>query len=129
MRIWPHSKIARIALLSLPVFVVLWFINPYPYQALNDYRCNARSERVIPQPNLILQDMLELYVGGWIEKGDVTISGLPSRENSMLKFSSGASVRTISHAYIGEWYGPDVTVVFEPTEGASCLVRLVYRYR
>lgn len=78
---------------------------------------------------MVFQDMIELYVGGWIERGDVTISGLPSRERELLKFSRGTSVSTISHAYIGEWYEPNIKIVFEPAEGSSCLVKVIYKYR
>ena len=77
----------------------------------------------------MLQDTLEFYVGGWLERGDVTISGLPSRGNKTLKFSHGASVSTISHAYIGEWYEPNIEIIFDPTEGSSCFSRVVYKFR
>ena len=110
------------------VVIILWITNQYRYKTVAAYRCDKRGERVIHQPN-ILQDTLELYVGGWIERGDVRISGLPSRGDETLKFSRGASVSTISHAYIGEWYEPDIKIVFKPTERASCLIRVVYKFR
>ena len=129
MKAWSKSKIATIVSLGLVVVViVLWITNQYGYKTVAAYRCDKRGERVIHQPN-IFQDTLEFYVGGWIERGDVTISGLPSRENEMLKFSRSVSVTTISHAYIGEWYEPNIKIIFDPTEGSSCLIRMVYKFR
>jgi hypothetical protein len=129
MKPWSKSKIAMIALFGLVMFVMLWVRNQYQYQTLDVYMCDERREQVIPRKDMIPHDMLELYVGGWIERGEVTISGLPSRENEVLKFSRGSSVGTISHAYIGEWYEPDINLVFEPSEGSSCLIRVIYRYK
>lgn len=129
MKTWSKSKMAITALLGLVLILVLWVKNQYQYKALAAYKCNKWGERVIPGPSAGFQDMMELYVGGWIERGEVTISGLPSRENEVLTFSRGLSVRTISHAYIGEWYGPDIRIVFEPAPESSCLIRVNYKYK
>ena len=109
------------------VVVALWVSDRCRYQATEPYRCDGRKEVLIARQTLIPQDSLELYVGGWIEEGDVEISGLPSRDNATVKFSRGASVSTVSHAYIGEWDETTIRLVFEPTEGASCFIRVVYR--
>ena len=126
---WSKSKIVIIALLGLVILILLWALNQYQYQTLDVYTCDERREYVIPRQNLLPQDMLELYVGGWIEKGEVAISGFPSRGNEALKFSRGDSVGTISHAYIGEYYEPDINILFQPSEGASCLIRVIYKYK
>jgi hypothetical protein len=129
MKYWSKAKIATIALLGLVTITIVWLIDQYQYQTLETYKCDERREYVIPRQNLIPQDMLELYVGGWIERGEVAISGLPFRNNEVLKFSRGSSVGTVSHAYIGEWYEPHINIVFEPSEGSSCLIRVIYKYK
>lgn len=129
MNIWSKSQIVMIALLGLAIILLLLALNQYQYQTLDAYRCDERREYVITRQNLLPQDMIELYVGGWIERGKVAISGLPSRENEALVFSRGTSVGTISHAYIGEWYEPDIHIIFQPSEEASCLVRVIYKYK
>ena len=116
-------------LLGLLISAVLWIRDQYQYQVLDTYSCDERREYLIPRQNIIPQDGLELYAGGWIERGEIVISGLPSRDNEVLKFFRGTSVATITHAYIGEWYEPNINVVFEPSEGASCLIRVIYRYK
>jgi len=35
----------------------------------------------------------------------------------------------ISFARMGEWYSPEFNVTFNPSAGASCRVRIVYRFR
>ncbi len=129
MKFWPKTKIVIIALLGLLTIAALWLIDQYQFQTIEAYKCDERREYVIPRHNFLPQDMLELYVGGWIERGEVTISGLPSRNKEALKFSSGSSVGTVSHAYIGEWYEPHITIIFEPSDGSSCLIRIVYKYK
>lgn len=122
-------KIRRIILLGLVIILALWALNQFQYQTLDAYRCDERREDVITKQNLLPPDMLELYVGGWIERGEVAISGLPSRENKALVFSRGSSVSTISHAYIGEWYEPNIKIIFQPSEGSSCLIRVIYKHK
>ena len=129
MNTWSKSIITTIALLGVVIILLLWVLNQYQYKTLDTYSCDERREFVIPKQNLLPQDMIELYVGGWIERGEVEISGLPSRENKALKFYRGSSVGTISHAYIGEWYEPNIDILFQPSEGSSCLIRVIYKYK
>lgn len=129
MKPWSRSHMILATLLGSVIVLVLWVRDQYQYQALDAYSCKEIEEFVIPGQDLLPQDGLELYVGGWIERGEVTISGLPSRDNGTIRFSRGSSVSTISHAYIGEWYEPNISIMFEPSEASSCLIRVVYRYK
>lgn len=129
MNVLVKSKIVRIAALGVVLLALLWVLNLFQYRTLDAYKCDERKEYAIPRHNLLPQDMLEIYVGGWIEKGEVVISGFPSREHGILKFSRGATVGTVSHAYIGEWYEPETKIMFQPSEGSSCLIRVIYKYK
>lgn len=129
MKTWSHWKIATVVLLGAGIGITLWLMEQYQYKTLDSFSCDKRKELVIPRVNLLPQDMLELYVGGWIERGQVMISGLPSRERETLKFSRGSSVSTVSHAYIGEWYEPEINILFDPSQDSSCFIKVIYRHQ
>jgi hypothetical protein len=73
----------------------------------------------------------EYYMAGWVEWGELTITGFPALPEQPFHFAKGA---TISEARTGEWYD-DVVLHFEPSREAAsagpnsaCRVRIVYRY-
>ena len=122
-------KYIIVTLFGIVIALSLWAYDQFSYQTLGEFKCDAKREFLIPTSNLIPADMLELYVGGWIDRGTVTILGLPSRENEPLEFRRGDNVvGTISHAYIGEWYEAVTKIIFLPSDDASCLIRVIYKY-
>jgi len=103
------------------------------YRSAPRYSCNEPLTRIISHPyipligDFVFTDSLEVYIGGWIERGTVMIDG--SIINSPLTFSAGKHPTPIQYARLGEWYENNFNLVFEPSEDASCLVRIVYRFR
>jgi hypothetical protein len=75
-------------------------------------------------------DQLEVYGGGWIERGQLTITSNTLREPLVVKAEEGSEARSanISFARMGEWYEPEFHLNFSPSAEASCYVRVIYRY-
>jgi hypothetical protein len=103
------------------------------YRESEPYRCDAPAAARYGPPYVPLVgqyfflDSLELYVVGWIERGTVRINGDDLPEP--LEFSATDGPAMISHSRMGEWYQPDYTLRFAPSEGARCHIRAIYRFR
>lgn len=97
------------------------------------YGCDAPLADQFSHPYIpligqfVFVDSLEVYVGGWIERGSVILGGDVISEP--LSFTAGERPTMISFARMGEWYRPDFNLTFKPSTGASCRVRIVYRFR
>ena len=119
------------SLLLLTLLVVWQYIGSY--RASSTYFCEESETVQITHPyipligDFVFVDSLEVYLGGWIERGALTIHGDVLDE--AMTFTAGDRPTKISYARMGEWYDPDFQVVFEPTDTSSCLVRIVYRFR
>jgi hypothetical protein len=117
-------------LLSLAI-VARDYVTGYRSSAL--YRCQELSALTFYHPYIPLVgrfmpiDSLEVYVGGWIERGTLTISG--DVLDQPLSFSATERTTTIAHARMGEWYQSNFTLTFKPEPVSSCRVRVVYRFR
>jgi hypothetical protein len=103
------------------------------YRASSTYFCDGPETVQIAHPYIpligefVFVDSLEVYLGGWIERGALTIHG--DILDEAMTFTAGERPTKISYARMGEWYSQDFQVVFEPTDMSSCLVRIVYRFR
>jgi hypothetical protein len=104
------------------------------YRSAPRYFCEAPLTRVVPHPyipligDFVFTDSLEVYIGGWIERGTLEIEG-SILNKTPLTFSAGKRPTPIQHARLGEWYENNFQLVFKPSGDASCFVRVVYRFR
>lgn len=103
------------------------------YRTVPRYYCDEPATLDITHPYLplvgdfVFTDSLEVYIGGWIERGALQVEG--DVIGGVHAFSAGQRPAMISHARLGEWYDEGFRLTFEPTQDASCLVRVVYRFR
>jgi len=95
----------------------------------NAYECTEPATIVLRKQTFGMPSALELYVGGWIDQGSITVNGMPSRRRSGLDEITFSSNDEISHSFVGEWYTKDVTLEIEPTEDALCYILIKYRLR
>ncbi len=112
-----------------------WWDYRNEYKSSQLYRCDGprNSQYSFPVLPLLKQisivDGLEVYIGGWIERGSLTIkSDIFDIEIKEVTFVAGEKVTPVSYARIGEWYNEDFKMSFEPSPGASCAVRIVYKF-
>lgn len=75
---------------------------------------------------------LEIYLGGWVEQGSVTVRGFPQRtppEDNGYEFQliADEALRDIARAYVGDWYGGPIELT--PSDDAECYMKLVYKIR
>ncbi len=118
---------------SLGLLVAIWVQHHITdYRSASLFRCDAAQESTFTPPYvplvdaLIFTERLEVYVGGWIERGTLKIEG--DAVDGAVEFTAGTRPTRISFARMGEWYQPDFTLSFTPTTDASCAVRIVYRF-
>lgn len=103
------------------------------YKSSSLYRCREASTLTFTHPyvpvvgDFMFVDSLEVYVGGWIERGTVTMTS--DITDQPISFSAAGPTRIVSHSRMGEWYTPDFAVTLEPEPGSSCRIRFVYRFR
>lgn len=117
----------------------LFFVGLAVWNHLNGYKSSGlyKSNESVTwtfQPPLLarivglhLTTGLETYIGGWIESGQVTITGIVLDEP--MTFSGEDGLRSISFARMGEWYDPNFQLNLSPARSTSCSIRVVYRFR
>jgi hypothetical protein len=105
----------------------------WDYRGSAPYGCNITESKRYHHPyfpligRFLFVDSLEVYIGGWIERGKVTVSGDIFHEP--LQFEAGARPTMISFSRMGEWYRPEFDVTFRPSPRASCRIQIIYRFR
>jgi hypothetical protein len=105
----------------------------FGYRSSSLYQCGEPLIATFTPPyvplvgEFLFVDSLEVYLGGWIESGRVTISGDILADP--ITFERGERITTISYAHMGEWYDSDFTLNFQPEDHTSCAVRVIYRFR
>jgi hypothetical protein len=87
---------------------------------------------LFPFPLFEYPSALEIYLGGWIEQGSITVKGFPQRtppDDNGYEFQliADEAHRDVARAYIGEWYGSPIKLT--PSEDAQCYIKLVYKVR
>ena len=107
----------------------------FAYRAADAYNCDGAFDLHVSHPYIpvigwiVFNESLEVYIGGWIDRGSVSISG-DIIDEPFLTTARGRPVSTeISYARMGEWYGEDFHVKFEPDDMASCHIEIIYRFR
>lgn len=75
---------------------------------------------------------LEIYLGGWIEQGSVTVKGFlqrtpPDGNSYEFQLIADEAHRDVARAYVGEWYGGPIELA--PSDDAQCYIKLVYKVR
>ncbi len=117
---------------SLGLVAILTQHHITDYRSAPLFRCDAAKESKFTPPYVPLIDAflfserLEVYVGGWIERGTLHIEG--DALDEPIEVTAGPRPTRISYARMGEWYQSDFTLSFMPTTDASCAVRVVYRF-
>jgi len=118
---------------SLSLLLAIWMQHHLTdYRSASLFRCDAAQKSTFTPPyvplvdSLIFTERLEVYIGGWIERGTLEIEG--DAVDGAIEFIAGSRPTRISYARMGEWYQPDFTLSFIPTADASCAVRVVYRF-
>lgn len=137
----PHRRYRGRALIAL-LFVALLGHAAWNYlhgfQESATYSCGEAVTWHLPPRWLAslggwnILDQLEVYGGGWIESGRLTITSnaldaplvIDARQRP-----AGARAASIAFARSGEWYEPEFHLNFSPSADASCSVRVVYRYK
>ncbi len=121
-------------LLAILLAIVAYWNYLFGYRSSDIYTCEEAKELRFSFPagrfgtNILLVGHLEVYVGGWISRGSLELTGTPFRDKEPKHFSATDRVSTVSHAYIGEWYDPDFSVGLKPSEGANCAMKVIYRF-
>ena len=118
---------------SLGLLAAIWVQHHFTdYRSASLFRCDAAQQSTFTPPyvplvhSLIFTERLEVYIGGWIERGSLEIEG--DSVDGVIEFTAGTRPTRISFARMGEWYQSDFTLSFTPTTDASCAVRIVYRF-
>ena len=121
--------------LSLGVLVIftLWHY-VFDYRVSSSYRCKANETIEFSHPywpvfaDFIFLDTLEVYIGGIVDRGELSISG--TGIDGKLTYEGARLGTTIAHYYYrSSWYEPTFSLTFQPTENASCSVKVIYRFR
>ncbi len=119
----------------LVIYVSAYIIDSALYKSTEILRCSKEQEITISRgswpviSNLDFTNGLEVYVGGWVETGNVTISSEVFDFAGEEKFSANGGLVEVSKARLGEWYTDTFTVNIKPSSDASCVVRVVYKFR
>jgi hypothetical protein len=105
------------------VFLILW--NDSHFNVAK-YECD-RARDITLSPNLPGGvHWAEIYLGGWVNEGSVTVNGFPTHQSSAAH--SYAKDSDVSAAYVGEMYGSP-TVSLKPGIQADCHLRIIYRLK
>ncbi|MEM7426986.1 MAG: hypothetical protein AAF441_12895 [Pseudomonadota bacterium] len=101
-------------------FAALRETAPYTCQKTKQMKLNPRW---VPHLGKLKVNYLELYVGGRVSTGTLTI------ESDLFGLETDAKIRKkmIAFSHFGEWYNPELEVTFRPSPGAQCHVKIAYR--
>ena len=112
-----------------------YYLDSARYRSTEFLQCSQDIEIMISRPywpllsSVDLTTGLELYVGGWLEVGSLTISGTPFRDESGMFYSTDAGVIEVSRAQIGEWYNDSFEMRLRPGVHSSCAIKVVYKFK
>lgn len=129
------GKIIFLVFLLLVIYISAYLIDRALYRSTDILKCTKEQEIKISRSswpvlsNFDFTNGLEVYVGGWIEAGTVTISSEVFDFSGEENFSASSSLAEVSKARIGEWYTDTFTVDIKPSSDASCAVRIIYKFR
>lgn len=118
-------RLVAIVLTLLGVAAIGWWVRgDHQVYRVDNYDCAAPREFVMGPKTPI---SAEIYMTGWIEKGELTIDGVPPDpdQQSVLRFVASGKGTPIAVARSDEWYS-QVRLKFTPTSGASCRVHIVH---
>ncbi|MEM9013788.1 MAG: hypothetical protein AAGB02_01655 [Pseudomonadota bacterium] len=126
-----RGRVVGVVLLSALAGIGL--ANLSVYRKAATLNCSGPATVELRRGAYFLSDTLEVYVGGWIERGAVTMADAPMRRPQGVKntrvYSAKNGVAEISHAYVGEHYDTKTAINFVPTDDASCRITILYRFR
>lgn len=118
------SLIGAVLLVLACIVLVLW--NDSRFNVAT-YDCDsAREIKLSPNfPGSV--DWAEIYLGGWVDEGGVTVIGFPFSPppGANLIYTSDDNVTA---SYVGDLYVP-VTLSLKPDARSQCHLRFVYRLK
>ena len=129
------GKIALLVVMLLVIYLSAYIIDSTRYKSTEIYRCANEREIMITRsswPILSNYDStngLEVYIGGWLDTGNVTISSEVFDHFAEEKFSANSGLVEVSRARLGDWYTDAFTVKIKPDSNANCAVRIIYKFR
>ena len=116
--------VAAVLLVLAGIALVLWNDSRFN---VTIYECDDERELTL-SPNFPGSvHWAEVYLGGWVEKGRVTVTGFPS-------YSSPGASRTfttediVAASYVNELYGSAKLSLSADTQ-SQCHLRIVYRLK
>jgi hypothetical protein len=118
------SLIGAGLLVLVGIVLVLW--NDSRFNVAT-YDCDGAREITL-SPNFPGNvNWAEIYLGGWVDEGGVTVIGFPSAT------PPGANLiytrdRDVTASYVGELYGP-ANLSLKPDSQSQCHLRFVYRLK
>lgn len=129
------GKIVFLLFVLLVIYVSAYIINSALYRSTEILRCSKEQEIKISRSswpvisNYDFTNGLEVYIGGWVETGNVTISSEVFNFSEEEKFSANGGLVEVSKARLGDWYTDTFIVNIKPSSDASCAVRVIYKFR
>lgn len=105
---------------------------PYTCQKTETIKLQPRW---MPHTDGLKVTYLELYIGGWVSDGALTLDsdvfeyrpGLVRAGAIDFKADAKSRSRMVAFSRIGEWYSSDLKLTFRPSPGAHCHVKIAYR--
>ncbi len=131
----------RFLIIVSPIVVLIYaycaayYLDTSRFRSTEFLQCSQDIEIMISRPYWPLLSRfdsttgLEVYVGGWLEEGSLTISGTPFRDESGIFYSTDAGGIEVSRARIGEWYNDSFEIGLRPGVHSSCAIKVVYKFR
>jgi hypothetical protein len=129
------GNIVLLVFALLIIYIFAYLIDSTRYKSTELLRCSKQQKITISRAswpilsNYDFTNGLEVYIGGWLEAGNIVISGTLFRPDDKKAFSANTGLVEVSRARTGDWYKDNFTVSIKPDSQASCALKIIYKFR